>query len=165
MRAFERPGEFRIYLERDYMVDRLQEAENAVEFTETLRQLLQEGEDLLNRLEVLDRQIRELAREERNLELDLHDLRRKRRVRPFERRYSDEELDKLISERSAEHARVVERRKQLQDERDERADHLARNHVTLRVERDALDLTGPDVETIKREVGEPVAAHLTTIKR
>lgn len=62
---------------------------------------------------------RNLAREEREPELDLRALRQQSRTDPFRRPYSDEELDRMIDERSTEHAR-----KNLEEKFEELAQHI-----------------------------------------
>lgn len=156
MRPFSRPGGWRLWPEPDYLAARLEEADDPEEFTEVFVEVLRDGREALNRLEDLRAEIRDVAQDERDLELDLHRLREQQKVRPFDRPYSDDDLDELISERSAHHARLVERRKKLQEERDELADHVARNYSPVAVERDALDLSPPNVDEVKRQVGEPV---------
>lgn len=154
MRAFERPNGQRLFPEPSYISQRLEEADDTAE---ALADLFQEAREGLNRLEDLNREIRDLAQEERDLELDLHALRKQRRKDPFRRPYDNDELDQLIDERSTKHDRLVERRRSIQDERDALAKHLARNFVALKITPGAVDFSPPDVQAIKREVGEPVS--------
>lgn len=157
MSTFDLPGGHRLYPEPEYLAQRLEDADSD-EVGEVLAEILREAREGLNRLEDLHREIRDLARRERELDLDLRDLRRQRRIDPFRRQLGDEELDRIIDDKSTEHAEKASRRTELEDEFESRANHISRNFLALEVARGALDLTPPDVDTIKAEVGEPVEA-------
>lgn len=157
MTTFDLPGGHRLYPEPEYLAQRLEDA-NSDEVGDVLAEVLREAREGLNRLEDLHREIRDLARRERELDLDLRDLRQRRRIDPFRRQLDDDELDRMIDEKSAEQVEKAERRKELEEEFESRANHISRNFLALEVARGALDLTPPDVARIKAEVGEPVEA-------
>lgn len=164
MTAFDRPGEWRLVPEPKYKKRQLQKASSPEEFMEIYQDLLAEGREGLQRIEALDQELRDTAREERRVELELQEARQQAKLPPHQRLYPksseytpEDKIEKLTTELN----KLVKLRQKLEEDREELAKHLARNFVALRVEPDRPDLTPLDLEEERRKVGEPVDAWWT----
>lgn len=147
-------GGWRLMPEREYLID----SNSFEEFIDKYR----EADTILEDLETLNIELRDAHKRTQQLRNRLHKARKVARgegggmrdeMFETERQQRGRELAERLREELNAHLEDVE---ELEDEHEQLARHIDKNHVAVPVERDVPNTSAPDKQKIHDEVGRPV---------